>query len=232
MDITSNMAFAAQQVPSVAKEDSGSAVFTDADKLLFIRRGLDEEKQKQVAEIYGQARSSVGAGQARSFLANLDIKSLSLLQEAASLADPVQAEGLSEEGAANLLLPPHELVDTNNDGLVEVGRAKIIAFPPVNAPQSVKDAWNDATKNMSESDIMSFSGFMLPLAFSGAGNEAGGAGNTYSKMSDAGFNWRKLIDDMQFSNNLSRPYNRPEMSDKIASWLTAFLEKLEMHGQA
>ena len=45
------------------------------------------------------------------------------------------------------------MVDINNDGLVEVGLAKTIHFPPVNSPQHVKDAWDKATEGMEEFEI-------------------------------------------------------------------------------
>ena len=44
------------------------------------------------------------------------------------------------------------MVDLNNDGLVEVGEGKTIHFPPVNAPASVKAAWQKATAELSESE--------------------------------------------------------------------------------
>lgn len=48
--------------------------------------------------------------------------------------------------ALNLLLPPNDSrMDTDGDGIVSVGVAKKIIFPPANAPKEVDDAWNEAT---------------------------------------------------------------------------------------
>lgn len=36
---------------------------------------------------------------------------------------------------------------------MEVGEGRLLVFPPVNAPQAVKDAWAQATEGLSEQDI-------------------------------------------------------------------------------
>jgi hypothetical protein len=65
---------------------------------------------------------------------------LTLLQKANSLADTINVQGLTEEGATNLLSQPDnsDKVDLNNYRLVEVGIAKLMIFPPVNAPVTAK----------------------------------------------------------------------------------------------
>ncbi|PCJ31969.1 MAG: hypothetical protein COA99_16755, partial [Moraxellaceae bacterium] len=72
------------------------------------------------------------------------------------LADPIQVSALSKEGAMNLLAQPDKtnMVDLNNDGIVEIGIAKMMTFPPVNAPAEVHQAWEEATAGMSEGDKM------------------------------------------------------------------------------
>ena len=53
------------------------------------------------------------------------------------------------------------VVDLNNDGIVEVGEAKTFVYPPPNAPDSVKAAWNEATKDMTEREKMFSMGSFL-----------------------------------------------------------------------
>lgn len=60
----------------------------------------------------------------------------------------------SREGAFNLLLPQNLQVDINDDAIVERGIARTFAFPPPNAPQDVKDAWEAATAGMSDKERM------------------------------------------------------------------------------
>lgn len=91
---------------------------------------------------------------ARQVIQQMDTGELHLLQKASSLASSIKPEALSEEGAINLLRQPDnsDRIDLNNDGLVEVGEGKMIVFPPVNAPDFVKHAWNQASETMSERD--------------------------------------------------------------------------------
>jgi len=89
-------------------------------------------------------------GSAKQFLASLSHEEKELVRKANSLADPIQTANVSEEGAINLFRQPDssDSVDLNNDGIVEVGIERTIQFPPANAPQWVKNAWDKATEGM------------------------------------------------------------------------------------
>ena len=119
---------------------------------LLNRRQLNQAEILQFSELLIEAKSQQGSPK-QSLLA-MSAEELALLQKANSLADPINAGVLSEEGAANLLSQPDnsDKVDLNNDGFVEVGLAKLIIFPPVNAPDRVKVAWEKATTGMDEMD--------------------------------------------------------------------------------
>src|SRR6202163_5095643 len=138
---------------------------------------LDSAQRADVQKIYNAAASSVAAGQAKSFLLNLNPAQLSLLQEAHGLVNPVNAGQVSEEGAENLLLSPSHPVDSNNDGVVDVGQAHLAVFPPLNAPQAVKDAWTATTKGLSQDDIMRSAAVFLGVSSS----LSGAADSTLSK---------------------------------------------------
>jgi hypothetical protein len=45
----------------------------------------------------------------------------------------------------NLLYSPDQSKDINNDGLSDIGLAKMWKYPPPNAPEAVKQAWKEAT---------------------------------------------------------------------------------------
>ncbi|WP_027339261.1 hypothetical protein [Halonatronum saccharophilum] len=88
---------------------------------------------------------------AKDFLSTLTSTELYKIQKANNLASPINVSNLSQEGAENLFNRPvdgRELVDLNNDGIVEVGEAKSFVFPPPNAPESVKEAWEEATADL------------------------------------------------------------------------------------
>ncbi len=93
---------------------------------------------------------------AKETLQSMSADELSLIQKANCLAHSIKVDELSNEGAINLLQQPDgsEYVDLNNDGLVEVGEGKRIIYPPVNAPEFVKEAWDQATASMNEADKM------------------------------------------------------------------------------
>jgi hypothetical protein len=63
---------------------------------------------------------------------------------------------MSKEGAYNLLLPDGYQVDFNHDGIQEVGAAKTGTFPPLDAPEQVKQAWLTATRDMDEMTMMTY----------------------------------------------------------------------------
>ena len=93
---------------------------------------------------------------AKEVLSDMTADELRLVQKSVGLAGMIQVDSLSDEAAINLLAQPDKtgMVDLNNDGLVEVGAAKMMVFPPVNAPASVQRAWQEATEGMSEQDKM------------------------------------------------------------------------------
>lgn len=107
----------------------------------------------EFASILNQAYDTVPEGSAREFLLTLSVEELHVVQVQHALADPISPGRLSEEGALNLLLPHGFAVDPNHDGLLETGVSKGLTFPPLDAPQSVRDAWLAVTKELSEMDI-------------------------------------------------------------------------------
>ena len=90
---------------------------------------------------------------------------MAILQKQHGLADPIQAASLSEESAANLLLPAGWGKDLNGDGQFEVGTAQMISFPPQGAPLKFKQAWDDACADLPERDVMTLS-FSMNLGLS------------------------------------------------------------------
>ena len=94
---------------------------------------------------------------AKDYLATLTSEELSIIQKEKCLAEKINISKLSEEGAENLLVAKGDykkLVDLNNDGITEIGEGKSFIFPPPNAPDKVKDAWEEATANLSFKEKM------------------------------------------------------------------------------
>ncbi|WP_432472943.1 hypothetical protein [Amphritea sp. HPY] len=120
-------------------------------------RGLSVQQVDDFSELLNKAHQQQSQDRsAKQVLAEMSGDELALLQKATSLASNINVSSLSNEGAINLLAQPDKtgMVDLNNDGVVEIGIAKMVTFPPVNAPDSVHQAWDKATENMAEGDKM------------------------------------------------------------------------------
>ena len=128
---------------------------------LLQKRGRTEEDINAFSDVLASAHKRMEAKEsAQHVLASMSAHDLQQVQNSAGLVDRIQVASLSNEAAINLLAQPDKsnMVDLNNDGLVEIGAAKAMVFPPVNAPNSVKRAWESATQGMSQQDklVMEF----------------------------------------------------------------------------
>lgn len=187
------------------------------------------DKQSAVDAIRNSGSASVANGGAKGFLASLSAQDLALLQQAKGLVDSINVASLSEEGAANLLLDRAAQVDLNNDGIVEVGIGKMMMFPPPNAPQAAKDAWDAATSGMSDADRMSLSGHIgLPLLLAGSGNGV----SSMSDLASEDFDWGDLINRLLQGIAVDRAYNAPARMDMLEDGVRRFGDALRARGLA
>ena len=119
------------------------------------RRGLSGQQVDAFAALLDKANNQLQQDKSsKQVLSGMSADEQKLLQQATSLANPIQIASLSIEGATNLLAQPDktDMVDLNNDGIVEIGIGRMVTFPPVNAPASVQLAWDKATEKLSEGD--------------------------------------------------------------------------------
>lgn len=143
-------------------------------KTEYLKKGISEDHRIEVNEcssgfekLLAKASAQSGYDDPQAFVKSLSPDELTVLQHIHCLADPIKPDGLSKEGALNLLYSPDMAKDIDNDGFEMVGLAKTWQFPPVNAPESVKQAWQKTTANMSDDDKMLLSGSFLPLSIEG-----------------------------------------------------------------
>lgn len=141
-------------------------------------RGISESDIDRFQTLVHEARDHAHA---KDYLQSLPQSDRELIKRANSYGIALSAghiETLSEEGARNLLVAPdyRSFVDYNNDGIVEHGAGKTFSFPPPNAPDAVKDAWDTVSEDMSFSEKMRFTGlFMVLGAEANAKYDAAGA---------------------------------------------------------
>ncbi|PQO38637.1 hypothetical protein [Blastopirellula marina] len=109
---------------------------------------------------YGQilvnAYNEGGYADPKGFLNGLSDDDLEIIQHVNRLADPINVDSLTGEGALNLLVPSPAQVDADNNGLTQVGKANTIRFPDSRTPEAVVNAWNETTADMSPQDKMMY----------------------------------------------------------------------------
>jgi len=147
---------------TTADANTGSAITSLADVMgltyteMAAVRGTSASEQSAYAAILDRAYREGGMQDPVAFLNSLTPQEQDVVQRAHSLADPINPASMSQEGAYNLLLPDGYQVDLNQDGIEDVGAAKTISFPPLDAPEQVKQAWLTATQNMNEGDMLTY----------------------------------------------------------------------------
>ena len=133
-------------------QETGS-VFGDKDAGLMNSRGVTDSDRARFAQIVQDAAETGAYNDPIAYIESLPAEDVEVLRRVHSLAETRGVTGTDTvEGAVNLLLPPQNHVDINDDGLVTNGTATGFQFPPPNAPQSVKEAWEEATKHMTASE--------------------------------------------------------------------------------
>ena len=116
--------------------------------------------------IYNKAKEeNVTINNAKDFLNSLSKEELSTLQHYTLLVDDINVEGLSEEGAYNLLLHHYEKFDFNNDGLIQNGIANNGSLIPVNMPAQEKEALIASLNSMDDKERFMTMAMINPPTF-------------------------------------------------------------------
>ncbi len=140
---------------------------TDRSYRMLKLRELSEDEINSFREILAQAENVQSA---KGFLKSLSTKERALVKKANSYGPDLinsHIDEMSEEGARNMLVQPDYrfAVDFNNDGIVESGKAKTFVFPPPNAPESVKDAWDKTMESLDEDERLLASTIFLVMSW-------------------------------------------------------------------
>lgn len=132
---------------------SSSAVQFSARAIeLMGRRGVSDAEQQEFSAILARVSAGSVGSDPKAFLNSLSNDDRELLRKVHCLAEPIAVNSLDFEGAYNLLTAPGEAQDLNNDGFMNIGAARMWQYPPPNAPASVKQAWEEATAGVPESE--------------------------------------------------------------------------------
>jgi hypothetical protein len=174
-------------------------------------------------QIMAKASAQGGYNDPQAFLKTLSSSELEVLQHTHNLADPINPDGLSKEGALNLLYPLGQGKDIDHDGYVMVGLAKTWQFPPVDAPESVKQAWTKTTAGMSPNAVMALEMSFLPV-YDPKTN--GSTTNAYlGPDADYAALAKKALEGAQFSSKYDQAWQHETRAEEI-SGLESFIADL------
>ncbi len=119
------------------------------------RKDYQSPYAQRFEAIFNKAQDAdIKLSNAKDFLHSLSPAELTTLQKYSGLADKINIDSLSNEGAYNLVMHDNQQFDFNNDGVAEVGAAKRMLAVPINMPQDVQDAYVSAMNSLSDKDRM------------------------------------------------------------------------------
>ena len=221
-------------------QTSGDICLTDTCCDLMQRRGITTDQQETFISVLEKTQERLGAEDPRDILRSLVVTELEVVQKVHCLADPICVETLDREGALNLLLQPGSARDINNDGFLRIGRGWTWTFPPPNAPQAVKDAWEEHTAGMTEMESMlATAPFMVASLTANAkydaqGNIIGFYGpwdpEYRNIFADPNFSYKDLVNQCLDNLEIAKPYYSLEDYENRKDFLTGFLELMDKYG--
>jgi len=196
-------------------QDSWSSWFNAELSGRYASVNRPEQLKQAFGEVLAQAHAEGGYVEPKQFLKGLSKGQLQAVQNAHWLADPIDVNSLTEEGALNLLLPGAAQVDLNNDGLTQSGAAYGMKFPDSNTPTKVVEAWEEATANLSFGEKMIYElQMMLPIMTANMFLDENGAYSHHyepgdpefrNPMAEAGYSYRQAtqdqLDHLEFVKN-------------------------------
>ncbi len=123
-----------------------------------------EPYKESFEELYNRAKEEkVSISNAKEFLDSLSKEELSTLQHYTLLADDINVDSLSDEGAYNLLLHHYEKYDFDNDGLISNGISTGMGFIPINMPNSEKELLVESLNELDDKDRFLSMAMLFPL---------------------------------------------------------------------
>jgi hypothetical protein len=187
---------------------------------------LLENKTRYIG-ILERAETAGASHDPKGFLKTLNGDDLAVLERVNGQDKPIAIDSLSHEAASNLLTLPGKQTDTDRDGYISTGNNATFAFPPTDAPQSVVNAWDKATKGMKWKDVLTMQLNMWVQA-NGIDQRPGGATARYYAND---FNWTDFASNLVANARDSRAYQTTELQRQVGERLLkgymAFLDALQ-----
>lgn len=222
---------------SFSSSSSNAILFSSRAIDLMGRRSVSEGDQQKFAAILAKASSGNASSDPKAFLNSLSSNDMEILRKVHCLGAPISVAGLDFEGAYNLLTVPGEAQDLDNDGLLSIGPGKMWQYPPPNAPETVKKAWEEATEGIPESEKwLKMAPFMAASLCANAKSDLSGFyepgepgyRNIYA---EPGFSYTKQITDILASMERFKGQSVKNYQEN-KEFLLLFLEELKQNQAA
>ena len=131
----------------------------------------------------------------------------------------------------------HRVADLFNDYSDQSSQETQQLFPPANAPQEVVDAWNEASSNASETDVMLVSGMFFSMALTESENQADIAAigdDSQDVFSEETEEYWQQIDALlaMIDKSLEKSPEKTEAMEGAKELLTDFLDQLNETAEA
>lgn len=167
--------------------------------------------------IYAKVQEQdVKLSNAKSFLESLSQSELRTLQKYSGLADSINIDSLSAEGAYNLLMHDNEQYDFDGNGSAEVGIGKHFLPIPKNMPADVQEAYISAMNSLDDKDKL----MAMTLTFDPAHLDSVINNKPYTP-TNMDYNYLKSrVENML--NPQNGGYTSPETKESITAFWNAF----------
>ncbi len=176
------------------------------------------------------------------FLKGLSEAELKSVQNSHWLAEAINVDSLTEEGALNLLIPPAAQVDLNGDGFTRSGVAYGMKFPDSSTSREVTLAWDAAMADVPERDRMTYEiQMMIPVLFANAVTGPDGSFSHFRSFDDPewenpltanGYSFVKQTQDLIASLDYFKNQMDPVRYAKDRSFWSSFQDNLRDAGVA
>lgn len=220
---------------------SAAPAWNSNDERLMNVRGVTDAERARYRDILNSfVNSPDNMFDPQGFLSSLSSDDLHLLAHVRSWGanSKLDPSTMNDEEAINFILPDSRQVDLNDDGLIASGNGgRSWRFPPPNAPQAAKDAWEEATQGMSVKDRMILEISFMPLNIKVDENGRAtaiepGSAEWENPFSDPDFSYRDMVAKTIAGLEFSRPANDSATIDRLIAHLHRFDAILTGHGVA
>lgn len=181
------------------------------------------DNQARFAAILNKAYSSDAMNAPEAFLRSLSEQEIETLRINHNLAEQINVENLSREGASNLLMPNGHSQDLNNDGIDEIGAAHTMTFPPHDAPTEFIAKWNELTAEMNPSDKMRYE-FEMHTALYGI--HLDGQPEHQTPSTNLIETYRSAIQNLLENIEVSKPFNTQEWYDHTKEFYSELKQRM------